>query len=155
MLYSWDTSHFSYNIPSSESVGVELRNQSLIVRLKKWLSCNEIVLIVLIIYGTMLYHLSRLYLFVYYQSVRTVYCCRQMLCPSLPPRSTVICWCTKICQAAKYLWGEIVWYFKTIYVRIVTKKDHLGYPGVNGRIILRWTFRKWDGGYGLDWSGSG
>jgi hypothetical protein len=28
-------------------------------------------------------------------------------------------------------------------------------PGVDGRIILRWIFRKWDVGLGLDWSGSG
>jgi hypothetical protein len=28
-------------------------------------------------------------------------------------------------------------------------------PGVVGRIILRWIFRKWDGGYGLDRDGSG
>jgi len=27
-------------------------------------------------------------------------------------------------------------------------------PGVDGRIILRWIFRKWDGGHGLDGSGS-
>jgi len=26
----------------------------------------------------------------------------------------------------------------------------LGDPGVDGRIILRWIFRKWDVGYGLD-----
>jgi hypothetical protein len=29
--------------------------------------------------------------------------------------------------------------------------DHVGNTGVNGRIILRWIFRKWDGGHGLDW----
>jgi len=27
--------------------------------------------------------------------------------------------------------------------------------GVDGRIILRWIFRKWDVGYGLDRAGSG
>ena len=30
------------------------------------------------------------------------------------------------------------------------KRDHLGDPGVDGCIILRWIFRKWDGG-GMDW----
>jgi hypothetical protein len=27
--------------------------------------------------------------------------------------------------------------------------DHLGDPGVDGRIILRWIFKKWDGN--MDW----
>jgi hypothetical protein len=30
------------------------------------------------------------------------------------------------------------------------EKDHMEDPGVDGRIILRWIFRKWDGGHGLD-----
>jgi hypothetical protein len=32
-------------------------------------------------------------------------------------------------------------------------KNHWGNPGVDGRIILRWIFRKWDVGVwtGLDW----
>jgi hypothetical protein len=34
-------------------------------------------------------------------------------------------------------------------------KRPLGRPGVGGRIILGWIFRKWDVGYGLDWAGSG
>jgi hypothetical protein len=34
------------------------------------------------------------------------------------------------------------------------KGDHLGDPGVDSRIILRWIFRKWDVGYGLDGDGS-
>jgi len=29
-------------------------------------------------------------------------------------------------------------------------RDHLEDPGIDGRVILRWIFRKWDGGNGLD-----
>ena len=34
-------------------------------------------------------------------------------------------------------------------------KRQLEETGVDGRIILRWIFRKWDVGHGLDQSGSG
>jgi len=34
-------------------------------------------------------------------------------------------------------------------------KNDWGNPGADGRMILRWIFRKWDGGYGLDRAGSG
>jgi len=34
------------------------------------------------------------------------------------------------------------------------ERDHLGDPGVDGRIILRWIFMKWDVGYGLNRVGS-
>ena len=34
-------------------------------------------------------------------------------------------------------------------------KNHLEDLDADGRIILRWIFRMWDGGHGLDLSGSG
>jgi hypothetical protein len=34
-------------------------------------------------------------------------------------------------------------------------RNHLEDPGVDGRVIIRWIFRKWDVGQGLDLSGSG
>jgi len=35
----------------------------------------------------------------------------------------------------------------------MTERDHMGHPGVDGRIILRWIFRKWDVGMctGSNW----
>jgi len=36
------------------------------------------------------------------------------------------------------------------------KRDYLGDPGIDERIILRWIIRIWyGGGYGLDQAGSG
>jgi hypothetical protein len=35
------------------------------------------------------------------------------------------------------------------------EREHLEDPDLDGRIILRWIFRKWYVGYGLDRSGSG
>jgi hypothetical protein len=35
------------------------------------------------------------------------------------------------------------------------ERDHRGDPGLDGRIILRWIFWKWNVGYGLDLAGSG
>jgi len=37
------------------------------------------------------------------------------------------------------------------YTENLRKRDHLGDPGLDGRIILRYIFRKWDVGV---WSGS-
>jgi hypothetical protein len=34
-------------------------------------------------------------------------------------------------------------------------ENHLEDPGVDGRIILKWTCERLDGGHGLDQSGSG
>ena len=38
-----------------------------------------------------------------------------------------------------------------VFVGKLEGKNHLGDPGVDGRIILRWIFRKWDVGV---WMGS-
>jgi len=42
-----------------------------------------------------------------------------------------------------------------VYRANLRVRDHLRGPGVDGRIILRWIFRKWDVDYGLDRAGSG
>jgi len=48
--------------------------------------------------------------------------------------------------------GKVVY---RILVGILRERDHWGDAGVDGRIILRWIFRKSEGGYGLDRAGSG
>jgi len=42
-----------------------------------------------------------------------------------------------------------------VLVGNLRKRDHWGDPDVDGRIILRWIFRKWRGLWGLDGVGSG
>jgi len=34
--------------------------------------------------------------------------------------------------------------------RKLTERDHMQYTGIDGRIILKWFFGKWEGGHGLD-----
>ena len=47
------------------------------------------------------------------------------------------------CSTAGFSWGNL------------RKRDHLEGAGLDGRVILRWIFREWDRGSGLDLSGSG
>jgi hypothetical protein len=37
----------------------------------------------------------------------------------------------------------------------ILERDHWRDPDVDGRIILRWVFRKWEGVVGTEWSGLG
>jgi hypothetical protein len=43
--------------------------------------------------------------------------------------------------------GEVHIGFWWVHLR---ERDHLEDPDIDGRILLRWIFRKWDGRHGLD-----
>jgi hypothetical protein len=43
--------------------------------------------------------------------------------------------------------GEV---YTSFWCGNLRERDHLEDPGIGGRIILRWIFRKWDGGHELD-----
>jgi len=52
--------------------------------------------------------------------------------------------CSAYGECTGFCWGNL------------RERDRFGDPGVDGRIILRWIFKKWDvGGYGLVRVGSG
>jgi hypothetical protein len=66
---------------------------------------------------------------------------------------------TKICGtlAGKHFFHATGCVFSLLYLcntwwGNLWERDHLEDPGVEERIILRWNFRKWDGGKGgMDW----
>jgi hypothetical protein len=54
---------------------------------------------------------------------------------------------------------EQVWGREEAYTgfwwRNLKERDHFGDPGLDGRVLLRWIFRKCDVGHGLDRAGAG
>jgi hypothetical protein len=48
------------------------------------------------------------------------------------------------------MWGKREVY-TGFWLGDVREGNHLGDPGIDGRIILRWIFKKW--GWGMDWIG--
>jgi hypothetical protein len=54
---------------------------------------------------------------------------------------TSLFWCITRCRFEVFWWGSL------------RERDQWGDPDVDGRIILRWIFRKWEGVVGNGWSG--
>jgi hypothetical protein len=52
-------------------------------------------------------------------------------------------------RACGTYWGKGVVHIGFWY-RDLREGDHLGDPGIDERKILKWIFKKWDGGHGLD-----
>jgi hypothetical protein len=54
------------------------------------------------------------------------------------------------------VWGRVKAYIRFWWGNL-RERDHLGDPGVDGRIMLRWIFRKWNVGVrtGLSWLSRG
>jgi len=48
----------------------------------------------------------------------------------------------------QHVWGRGKMY-TGFWWRNLRERDHLVYPGRDGGIILKWLFRKWNGG--IDW----
>jgi hypothetical protein len=67
----------------------------------------------------------------------------------------------RVIKSRRMIWPGLVVHmgerrgFTGFWWENLEERDHLGDPGVDGRIILRWILWKWDGGYGLDRAGLG